>query len=40
MGRHNYGKSILEVGVKSAMKTMKYDDEKFVSRGGVFDWGN
>ena len=39
-GTHNYSKSILEVGVQAALKTMNYDLDKFLSRGGVYDWNN
>tara|TARA_R110002020_G_scaffold17804_4_gene62673 strand:- start:7949 stop:8797 length:849 start_codon:yes stop_codon:yes gene_type:complete len=39
-GTHNYSKPILEVGVQAALKTMNYDLDKFLSRGGVYDWNN
>ncbi|QXP58379.1 viperin family antiviral radical SAM protein [Olleya sp. HaHaR_3_96] len=39
-GTHNYSKTILEVGVQEALKTMNYDLEKFLDRGGVYDWSN
>ena len=39
-GTHNYSKPILEVGVQEALKTMNYDLEKFLDRGGVYDWSN
>ncbi|RXJ51544.1 radical SAM protein [Gelidibacter gilvus] len=39
-GTHNYSKPILEVGVKAALKTMNYDLDKFLIRGGFYDWKN
>ena len=37
-GIHNYSRPILEVGVASALKTMDYNFDKFVKRGGVYNW--
>lgn len=37
-GTHNYSKPILEVGVANAMKTMHYNIDKFVKRGGLYKW--
>ncbi|QCE43320.1 viperin family antiviral radical SAM protein [Psychroserpens sp. NJDZ02] len=37
-GTHNYSKPILEVGIQEALKTMNYDFDKFLNRGGVYDW--
>nr|WP_298517708.1 viperin family antiviral radical SAM protein [uncultured Kordia sp.] len=37
-GIHNYSKPILEVGVSEALKTVNYDLEKFLDRGGVYAW--
>ncbi|GAK89671.1 molybdenum cofactor biosynthesis enzyme [Nonlabens ulvanivorans] len=37
-GKHHYSKPIIEVGVKEAIITMNYDWEKFVNRGGIYDW--
>ncbi|GLB44421.1 putative radical SAM superfamily protein [Lyophyllum shimeji] len=32
------GRSLLRVGVQEAMKDAGFDEERFFSRGGVFDW--
>ncbi|WP_055446390.1 viperin family antiviral radical SAM protein [Lacinutrix mariniflava] len=37
-GTHNYSKPILEVGIQEALKTMNYDLDKFLNRGGVYNW--
>lgn len=37
-GAHNYSRGILEVGAKQAIKEVNYDFEKFISRGGRYDW--
>ncbi|WP_139959576.1 viperin family antiviral radical SAM protein [Flavicella sediminum] len=37
-GTHMYSKPINEVGVNAAMSEMKYDFEKFMNRGGVYNW--
>ena len=39
-GTHNYSKPILEVGIDEAIKTMNYDFDKFLIRGGIYDWVN
>ncbi|AEH01988.1 viperin family antiviral radical SAM protein [Lacinutrix sp. 5H-3-7-4] len=39
-GTHNYSKPILEVGIKEALKTMNYDLDKFLNRGGIYNWNN
>lgn len=39
-GRHHYSKPILEIGVKEAITTMNYDSDKFIGRGGIYDWEN
>lgn len=31
--------SILQVGVKEAMKQVVWDKTSFVDRGGIYDWG-
>lgn len=38
-GTHNYSKPILEVGVKKAIRTMNFDSDKFIKRGGLYSWG-
>jgi radical S-adenosyl methionine domain-containing protein 2 len=37
-GEHNYSLPILEVGVGIALKQMEYDTNKFINRGGLYDW--
>lgn len=37
-GIHNYSRPILEVGVTEATKQVNADYEKFVDRGGIFNW--
>ena len=39
-GTHNYSKPILEVGIQEALKTMNYDSNKFLNRGGIYNWNN
>lgn len=39
-GTHRYSKPIIEVGIENAMKQMKYDLDKFNSRGGIYQWKN
>lgn len=39
-GTHNYSEPILKVGIKEAIKTMDYDLDKFLDRGGVYNWEN
>lgn len=37
-GAHNYSKPILEVGVHAALKTVSIDADRFLRRGGKYDW--
>lgn len=37
-GAHKYSDPILEVGVKEALKMVQYDHNKFLQRGGIYDW--
>lgn len=37
-GTHRYSLPILEVGTRIAMQQMRYDEEKFEKRGGVWAW--
>lgn len=37
-GTHHYSPSILETSVSEALKAVNYDFEKFIDRGGVYDW--
>lgn len=37
-GTHQYSSPILEIGVKEAIKQVRYDFGKFVARGGVYNW--
>jgi radical S-adenosyl methionine domain-containing protein 2 len=37
-GTHNYSRQILEVGVETAIQEMNYDLQKFILRGGQYDW--
>lgn len=37
-GVHNYSKPTLSSGVKNAIKEVKYDFEKFILRGGKYNW--
>lgn len=39
-GKHNYSKQILEVGIENALKMVHYDFEKFINRGGIYNWKN
>jgi len=39
-GTHNYSRPILEVGVRKAIQDVNYNYSKFISRGGIYDWGN
>jgi radical S-adenosyl methionine domain-containing protein 2 len=36
---NNPSESILEVGVKRALDTVYFDEESFMERGGIYDWG-
>lgn len=40
MGKHNYSKPILEVGARIAIQQVNYDFNKFIERGGIYDWNN
>ena len=35
---YNYSLPILEVGIKNALETMNYNIEKFIDRGGIYNW--
>lgn len=37
-GTHNYSRQILEVGVRTAIQEVNYDLQKFIARGGQYDW--
>ena len=37
-GKHHYSLPILEVGAQKAIRTMNYDNEKFMNRGGIYKW--
>jgi radical S-adenosyl methionine domain-containing protein 2 len=37
-GRHLYSEAILEVGVETALSQVTFEADKFVSRGGLYDW--
>tara|TARA_B110000483_G_scaffold49954_1_gene62164 strand:+ start:189 stop:1196 length:1008 start_codon:yes stop_codon:yes gene_type:complete len=39
-GGHSYGPSILDVGVLQAWQKNCFLEERFVDRGGLYDWGN
>lgn len=39
-GIHNYSKPILEVGVKEALRGISINPERFIERGGQYDWHN
>jgi predicted cytidylate kinase len=39
-GKHNYSRSILEVGARIAIQQVNYDFDKFIGRGGIYDWKN
>lgn len=38
-GRHRYSRPILDVGVVAAFSDIQFDQARFESRGGVYDWG-
>lgn len=40
MGKHNYSGPILEIGVERAIQQVNYDFNKFIERGGIYDWKN
>lgn len=35
---HYFGPSLLDVGVSEAMKTSQFDEQKFLERGGKYEW--
>ena len=37
-GTHTYSRPILEVGVEEALRDISIAPEKFLSRGGSYDW--
>lgn len=37
-GTHNYSKPILEVGVDQAIREVSYSFDRFIERGGQYDW--
>jgi radical S-adenosyl methionine domain-containing protein 2 len=37
-GKHNYSLPILQVGARIAIQQVNYDFNKFIERGGVYDW--
>lgn len=37
-GTHHYSDPILEVGVSHAIQSMNYDLDKFLGRGGLYNW--
>lgn len=37
-GKHSYSPPILEVGVEKALSHISYSMEKFIGRGGLYDW--
>jgi radical S-adenosyl methionine domain-containing protein 2 len=37
-GKLHYSKPILSVGGQTALLEMEYDTEKFINRGGIYDW--
>ena len=37
-GVHNYSRPIIEVGVDEALKDVSVDSERFLRRGGRYDW--
>jgi len=39
-GKHKYSGQILEEGVENALKMVNYDLDKFINRGGIYDWKN
>lgn len=38
LGKHSYSRPILEIGARLAIQQMQYDLEKFVLRGGIYNW--
>ncbi len=39
-GKHNYSRPINEIGAKIAIQQVNYDLDKFIERGGIYDWKN
>ena len=39
-GKHHYSEPIQKVGAKKAITAMNYDCDKFIGRGGIYDWEN
>ena len=39
-GKHNYSSAILEVGARIAIQQVNYDFNKFIERGGIYEWNN
>ncbi len=39
-GKHNYSLPILEIGARIAIQQVNYDFNKFIERGGIYDWKN
>jgi hypothetical protein len=39
-GRYLYGRPILDVGVKASLADVGCDAEKFVRRGGMYEWAH
>jgi radical S-adenosyl methionine domain-containing protein 2 len=37
-GTHSYSKPILEVGVEQALQQVSFDFNKFLGRGGKYNW--
>ncbi len=37
-GVHNYSKSINDIGARLAIQQVNYDFEKFIERGGIYNW--
>lgn len=37
-GKYNYSDPILEVGIEEAYNSMNYSSQKFIDRGGVYNW--
>ena len=39
-GGHSYGPSILDVGVKQAWEENSFLEDRFIDRGGLYEWGS
>lgn len=37
-GKHNYSNPILETGIEETYNSMNYDGQKFINRGGIYNW--